>query len=131
MLSKAEISRIESVQKTGLYLVYGPRYKSYTWALQDAKMTSLENQRQKIFEKFTRDCLRSPKFSKWFVKTDSEQAATTRSKKPMFKPVPARTQAYARSPIPQMVALARSGGLPSMKEERGIVGMLGVGDSLP
>ena len=107
LLSKYESNRIESVQETGLYLVYGPRYRSYTWALRQADMSTLKFQRQKIFEKFTRGCLENPKFRKWFVA--SEQAGVaTRSKKVQFKPVPARTQSYARSAIPQMVSLANS-----------------------
>ena len=115
MLSKAEINRIESVQKTGLYLVYGPRYKSYMWALQEAQMITLEAQRSKMFQKFTKACLRSPKFSKWFVKLESTQGVTTRSKKLMFKPVPARTSAYSRSPIPQMVDLANQLQTPGVQ----------------
>ena len=35
----------------------------------------------------------------------------TRSRKVKFKPVPARTQHYANSPIPQMVELANKLGL--------------------
>ena len=116
MLSQAEITRIESVQRTGLYLVYGPRYRSYTWALQEAHMTSLKSQRQKFFEKFTRACLKSPKFSKWFVKTNVTQSMPTRSKKQVFKPVPARTKAYANSPIPQMVALANTLKTPGVEK---------------
>ena len=107
LLSQYESKRIESVQETGLYLVYGQKYQSYTWALRQAGMLTMRNQRQRIFEKFTRTCLKSPKFSKWFVKSEQGGVAT-RSEKVNFKPVPARTQAYARSAIPQMVALANT-----------------------
>ena len=106
------------MQKTGLYLVYGPKYKSYIWALQQAKMTTLEAQRSKMFEKFTRACLRSPKFSKWFMKSEDSQGVSTRSKKHMFKPVPARTSAYAKSAIPQMVALANRLQTPGIQKVR-------------
>ena len=106
-ISQYESNRIESVQKTGLYLVYGPRYKSYTWALQQSKMSTMKIQRQRIFEKFTRTCLKSPKFSKWFVAAE-DTGMPTRSSKVRFKPVPARTRAFAISAIPQMVALANT-----------------------
>jgi hypothetical protein len=63
-------------------------------------MSTLKIQRDKIFEKFTRTCLKSPKFSKWFVASE-DVGMLTRSSKVKFKPVPARTQAYARSTITQ------------------------------
>jgi hypothetical protein len=106
MITRAEARSIESVQKTGLYLIFGARFRSYSWALREANMCTQEEQRQKIFERFTKKCISSKKFSKWFCRTENSQAVTTRSKKMSFKPVPARTRAFANSPIPQMVALA-------------------------
>ena len=111
MLTKAEVRSIEAVQKTGLYLVYGARYRSYTWALQEAMIKTQAEQRKNIFEKFTRACINSKKFSKWFCKTDTREAMPTRSKKMQFKPIYTRTKAFAKSPIPQMVALANKLGL--------------------
>ena len=127
MITKEESKSIESVQRTGLYLIYGSRFRSYTWALQAAHMRTQADQRSKLFEKFTRACVKSNKFSKWFCKTDTSQAMPTRSKKTTFKPVPTRTKAYAKSPIPQMVALANKIGLPetrSVKLNSGLVIML-------
>ena len=69
-------------------------------------------QRKKLFEKFTRSCINSKKFSKWFCRADNELGMATRSRKMRFKPVPTRTQQYARSPIPQMVELANKLKLP-------------------
>ena len=117
MLTKAEARNIEAVQKTGLYLIYGARYRSYTWALQEAKMRTQSEQRHHIFEKFTRSCINSKKFSKWFCKNDTAQAITTRSKKMQFKPIYTRTKAFAKSPIPQMVALANKLGLKNKTTE--------------
>ena len=105
---KAESRTIESVQRTGLYLVFGARYRSYTWALQEAQMRTPAEQRQRIFEKFTMACVTNKKFSKWFCKTDTRQCITTRSKKMQFI---TRTKAFANSPIPQMVTLANKLGL--------------------
>ena len=116
MLGQGEINRIESVQKTGLYLVYGPRYRSCVWPLQQAKNYNFTT--LKMFDKFTRACLRSPKFSKWFMKSEDSRGVSTRSTTHMFKPVPARTSAYAKSAIPQMVALANRLQTPGIQKVR-------------
>ena len=70
-------------------------------------MTSLKEQRSKMFVKFTKDCLKNPKFQKWFVKADKE-VIKTRKQKPNFKPIPTRTKVYERSAIPQMVKVANN-----------------------
>ena len=54
MISQAESRSIEAVQKTGLYLIYGPRYESYNWALKEANMKTQSEQRSAIFKKFTK-----------------------------------------------------------------------------
>ena len=110
LLTVAESTKIESVLKTGLYLVYGNRFKSFNWALRQARMCSLEDQRTKMFKSFTQDCLKSTKFRNWFMVTEDTDThrVITRHQKPRFKPVYTRTSAYARSAIPQMVRLANS-----------------------
>ena len=100
MISKAESQSIESVQKTGLYLIYGARYRSYNWALKEAAMKTQVERRSKIFKKITRACASSQKFSKWVCKADTRSSRTARSKKVHFKPVLTRTNQYANSPIP-------------------------------
>ena len=115
MISKAESRSIESVQKTGLYLIFGAKFRSYTWALEQAGMKTQGQQRSKIFEKFTRPCTTSQKFSKWFCKSDRSNLMTTRSNKVKFKPVLTRTNHYAKSPIPQMVDLANELGITQTK----------------
>ena len=85
---------------------------SYTWALQEANMKTQSEHRKKLFEKFTRSCINSKKFSKWFCRADKEPGMARRSRKMRFKPVPTRAQQYARSPIPQMVELANKLRLP-------------------
>ena len=47
MITRAEARNIESVQKTGLYLIFGARFRSYSWALREANMCTQEEQRQK------------------------------------------------------------------------------------
>ena len=96
--------------KTGLYLVYGERYHSFEWALIEAHMCSLEDQRAKMLKNFTKHCLQNSKFKNWFVRSDKEnrQGPDTRQKTPTYKPVPFRTSSYGRSAIPQMVTIANT-----------------------
>ena len=107
-ITAQENRMIESVLKTGLYLVYGARYESFSWALNKAKISSLKDQRSKMFLTFTKNCIKNKKFNKWFVKYDDRNSASTRLQKPRFKPVTTRTKAYAQSPIPQMIKVANS-----------------------
>ena len=108
LITAQENKQIESVLKTGLYLVYGARYESFSWALSEANISSLQDQRSSMFLRFTKNCIRNPKFNKWFVKNDNHYSVPTRQQKPRFKPIPTRTRAYERSAIPQMVKLANS-----------------------
>ena len=48
-ITAQENRMIEAVLKAGLYLVYGERYKSFSWALKEAKISSLKDQRSKKF----------------------------------------------------------------------------------
>ena len=111
-ISARESSQIESVLRTGLYLVYLQRYLSFSWALRQAKLTSLKEQRSKMFVKFTKNGLSNPKFQKCFVKTDTSNNMKN-SRRPTFKQIPARTRAYERSAIPQMVKVANSFNAPA------------------
>jgi hypothetical protein len=90
LISTSEAAQIESVLKTGLYLIYGPRYKSFKWGLKEAGMLDMKSQRNKILKKFIYNCLRSDKFSTWFSRTENKTGPQTRSKISRFKPVPVR-----------------------------------------
>ena len=57
LLTGQESNKIESVLRTGLYLVYGERFKSFSWALREAKIFSMKEQRTRMFEKFTRNSI--------------------------------------------------------------------------
>ena len=127
MISKAESRSIESVQRTGLCFIYGARFRSYIWALKEANMRTQAEQRLHIFEKFTRTCANSEKFSKWFCKLENNNLMATRSKKVEFKPVETRTKYSSKSAKPQMVALANRLGLNksrSLKLKSGMLIML-------
>ena len=108
LITQKESAQIESVLKTGLYLVYGQKYETFSWALNQANMSSMSEQRRKMFYNFTKGCIKSTKFKKWFSVSETPTGVLTRSQQPRFKPIPYRTQAFARSAIPQMVKLANS-----------------------
>ena len=73
-------------------------------------MFTLEEQRTRMLKNFTKHCLKNSKFNKWFRKTEQDeiQGVATRQRKLTYKPVLARTSAYAKSTIPQMVRIANS-----------------------
>ena len=121
LLTVLESARIESILKTGLFLVHGERYQNFNWALNEAKMSSLQDQRLKMLKSFTKHCLKNSKFKNWFMRADQEdtQGVITRQRKLSYKPVFARTSAYARSAIPQMVRIANS--LPQQNSPTEIV----------
>ena len=103
-ITAKESARIESVLKTGLCLVFGEQYQYFLWALNVADMSSMKNQRTQALNNFTGDCLKNQKLKNWFAETETDtQKVATQRQKPWFKPVPARTNSYARSAIPQMV----------------------------
>ena len=77
LITQKESDQIESVLKTGLYLVYGQRYESFSWALRQANMSSLSEQRRKMFYNFTKQCIKSTKFKKWFVISETPGGAVT------------------------------------------------------
>ena len=45
LVTARESSDIEYVLKTGILLVHGHRYQSFSWALTEARMTTLKDQR--------------------------------------------------------------------------------------
>ena len=117
LITVQESNQIESVLQTGLCLVYGEKYRSFSWVLGQTKMRTLKDQRSRFFFKFTRNCIGSTRFRNWFVRTEEPLGVSTRKKKPRFKPIPARTHGFARSAIPQMVKLANSPKLLASKKK--------------
>ena len=93
LLTGQESNRIESVLRTGLYLVYGERFQSFSWALREAKIFTMKEKRTRMFKKITRDNISSRKFRNWFVRTEDHSPAT-RIQKPWFKPVPAEHKVF-------------------------------------
>ena len=55
-------------------------------------------------------------YRNWFVRTE-ELGIETKRMKPSFKPIPTRTQCFARSAIPQIAKLANSSNLLAYRNE--------------
>ena len=107
LLTVREKADIERVLRTAIHIIWGSQYTSYEHALKASNMITLEEQREKIDRKFCRKLIKHDKFSDWFNPIQYE-GVTTRRERPRYKPVPARTTAFARSPIPALTALANS-----------------------
>ena len=81
----------------------------FSWALREANISSLEDQRTRHFEKFTQNSLKNKKFQNWYLRMeDNTEGVVKRRGKAHFKPVQTRTASYARSAIPQMVKVANN-----------------------
>ena len=79
-------------------------YYGFENALKAANICKPTDQFTKMTKQFAIKSSKHPKFTKWFV-PKPENPMCTRSKKPRFIPVPARTERYAKSPIPQLTAI--------------------------
>ena len=106
LLTEREISQIEIVLKTGLRIICGQNYISFSSALIQVKMITMKEQRKNIVDKFVKKCLKNEKFSKWFV--FDQKTINTRQKCNLYKTVPACTSAFDRSPIPVMTRIANN-----------------------
>ena len=92
-ITKSEISQIERVQKTALAIILGKNYDSYQEALDDLKLSSLEDRRLEICRTFAKKSQQHEKFQYWY-KYSVVPLVTT------FEPVLYRTLRYKNSPLP-------------------------------
>jgi hypothetical protein len=104
MTTQKEKVKIDRVMRCCLRIIYGDNYGSFEQALARAKATRPTVRMQKMTNKFAAKCSRDPKFSKWFKRAPSKNIKT-RSKSNPFLTVPARTQAFEESPIPQFTTM--------------------------
>jgi hypothetical protein len=110
----AEQRSLDRVLRCGLRIIYGEEFTGFTEARKRANTSLVTEQLQKMTEKFARKSERSAKFSQWYKKKP-EANVSTRSQKPKYEPVPARTNRYAESPIPQLTALLNASSLRKKK----------------
>ena len=106
-LTQDDVSSIERVQKSFLYIVLGQRYKNYESALGLVNLESLEQRRTQLCLSFAIKAMKHPKHQSWFV-PNNPPGADTRSKKVQLKPPLCRLNRYAKSPIPYLTSLLNS-----------------------
>ena len=64
-LNKSQSKQLERIQKRCLKAIYGYDY-NYEELLRLANLDTLEERRQKAFEKFTSNTVKNPKYHHWF-----------------------------------------------------------------
>ena len=99
MLTDDNSKSIERVQKSALSIILGPSYICYENALEKTKLERLDIRRTKLSLTFAKKAVKHPQHSSWFNKKQTDTQTNTRSMKPLFKPVEARTQRLSKSPI--------------------------------
>ena len=100
MLTVENIDQIERVQKSAFFIIYGPN--SYQKTLENNKILTLEQRRDKLSKTFAKKCADSPIFTEWFNKR--KQIVNTRNAN-IYNEVPARCNRWMSSPIPKMTRL--------------------------
>ena len=103
-LTQGEKKDFDRVAKVGMKIIFGANYIGFENALQSTNILKPTDQFTKMTKQFAVKSSKHPKFNKWFV-PQPNNSICTRSKKPRFIPVPARTARYARSPIPQLTTI--------------------------
>ena len=102
-LTQEEMSDIERVQKSFLYIVLGDDFLDYENALSESNLEMLSSRRTKLCKSFALKTSKHIKHHHWFVKT--EPGPFTRSEKPAFKPPLCRLTRLKKSPIPYLTSL--------------------------
>ena len=102
-ITKGESQKIERIQKAALAIIFGLNYTNYEGALRVSGLQSLSERRKTICLNFAKKAVKNPKYQHWF--NHEEPTVNTRSKKPQFKPVSARTSRFAKSPIAYLTQL--------------------------
>ena len=105
MLTIQNSKSIERVQKSALAIILSPNYISYEEALAMTELERLDRKRVKLSLNFARKAAKHPEHSNWFCKQDVNTNIQTRSFKPPYKPVQARTQRLLKSPVPYFTQL--------------------------
>ena len=107
MITVNESNMLERCLKTGLRIILQENYRSYDSALKQTNMQTLRQRRVLLMNKFSQKAAKSERFRGWFVEESKDEERTLRTKKPtrLLKPIPCRTQRYARSSLPYMTEL--------------------------
>ena len=110
MLTEQERTDLSRVLKTGLRIIWGAEYTTFEDMLHRSNLKDLQVVRNNIVRKFIRKSESHSKFSQWFAPQDPTRAVT-RSVRAKYKPVTCRQNAYEKTPIPIMTAIANQSRL--------------------
>ena len=94
---------LERIQKSAFHIILGELYVSYSSALKQLSMVTLNARRIKLCKKFVKKSVKNEKFTKWF-KINSK-INFTRLKQPKYCEVFSRTARYKKSPISYLTRL--------------------------
>ena len=101
-ITEEESNALERAQKIALRIIYKNQYKSYTHALNDAKLSTLKKRREDLLLKFAIKCVNNPKTAHMIPKNQPDVRLRNPEK---YKIQHARTNRLANSPINAMAHL--------------------------
>ena len=107
-ITMQEKYQLERVQKCALYIILGEHYTSYSKALIELNLETLEVRRKKICENFVKKAAKNPKFKHWFKLKLEAPGKTRKSKKHLenrFYHPQSRTSRFRNSPLPYLTEL--------------------------
>ena len=104
-ITQKEVIKLERIQKISVAIIKG-QYESYTKACQELNILTLKERRSLLCEKMAKKAATDDTFKDWFCENDSERI--TRQPKPFFKPVPYKSEAFKKSPIPEFTEILNS-----------------------
>ena len=110
MITKHESNMLERILKTGLHIIFQEKYLNFKNSLKLGNIQSLKQRRAVQITKFSKKSYKNPRFKTWFCEADESIQPPVRERRhkkaaPLLKPVPCRTQRYARSSIPVMTSI--------------------------
>ena len=97
-LTKLQTSALEKIQKRAMRIVLGAEL-TYTTALKEASIETLEERRHDLCTKFAEACVRSHIYSNVFPLNDTTHSMQLRTSR-TYKSINARTKRYQNSSIP-------------------------------
>ena len=100
-LSKKNSNDIERIQRGATRIILKDRYSTYSKALKDLRMDSLELRRKKLSLRCAKKCLKNDKMKQLFPENESSHRMKKRKQK-KYKVNHARTERYKKSPIVYM-----------------------------
>ena len=110
-ITAGQVTQIERVQKTACAVILGDSYLQYSNALTMLNLKSLKERRMDLCLKFAKNCVKSDKFSHWFIRRSSDPAGMqTRRVKTDLIPVDSRTKRFSKSPLPYLTSLLNEAG---------------------